>query len=296
LPAPSPADENADAVTVSLPPLMAAKAALAEELRQPGLSRSELARRLGVDEKEVRRFLDPRHGTKLARLHAVLAKLGLEVELRVVRVAQPEIREAAPRTYAEIATAAEGCAAARFPEAVRDGSAIPVHELLDPVTAGELAGGVPVDLQTDDGLRDEAVCEATDQGLTLRLRTGIRERAFAGDGRARFTLAHALAHLALHGRDLAGQRGRAFRDVVTPSQKLPPGVPIFRSPEWQANVWAAALLMPEVAVRAYLRRLADEDRELDLTELARHFQVSREAASIRLEKLLPALVGGRARG
>lgn len=292
VPSPPPGGLDADWALVALPPLMAAKAALAEELRESGLTRSALARRIGVDEKEVRRFLDPRHATKLARLHDALGKLGLDVELRVVRVAQSEIRETEARSHAEIAAAAEACAREHFPDALRRGDPIPVHELLDPEEASRLAGGVPVEVCAVPGLRDEAVCEATEDGLALRLRPDIRERAIAGDGRARFTLAHELAHLVLHRTDLARALGRAFRDVVTPTQKLPPGVPIYRSPEWQANVWAAAFLMPEASVRVFLRRLADEHRELDVVELAQHFQVSRDAAAIRLEKLLPVLVGG----
>ena len=42
---------------------MAAKAALVLAFRDSGLSRLAFARRLGVDDKVVRRMLDPRHAT-----------------------------------------------------------------------------------------------------------------------------------------------------------------------------------------------------------------------------------------
>ena len=94
----------------------------------------------------------------------------------------------------------------------------------------------------------------------------------------------------VHRDDLVKHQGRAFRDVVTPTEKLPAGVPIFRSPEWQANAWAAAFLMPLPAVRTYLQGLSEKGREFTSEGFASHFQVSRQAAAIRLEKLLPALV------
>ena len=55
---------------------MAAKASLYLALRDAGISRTQLARRLGVDEKEVWRMLNPRHPTKLPRIEHALAALG----------------------------------------------------------------------------------------------------------------------------------------------------------------------------------------------------------------------------
>lgn len=55
---------------------MAAKAALYLTIKDAGLSNLQLARKLGIDEKEIRRLLDPRHSTKLARIAEVLGRLG----------------------------------------------------------------------------------------------------------------------------------------------------------------------------------------------------------------------------
>ena len=57
----------------------AAKAALALALRESRLSRVTLAQRLGVDEKAVRRMLDPRHRTAVHRIEAALRMLGQEL-------------------------------------------------------------------------------------------------------------------------------------------------------------------------------------------------------------------------
>ena len=72
---------------ISLDPLLAAKAALNNAMLDAGLSRTEFAARLGVDEKIVRRLLDPKHQSHIrAVLHAA-ALLGLKAEVRFERAA-----------------------------------------------------------------------------------------------------------------------------------------------------------------------------------------------------------------
>jgi antitoxin HicB len=68
----------------AVPITTAMKAALHLVMREQGISKSELARRLGVDEKEARRMLDPGHGTKVPSLEHALRILGKRPELRVV--------------------------------------------------------------------------------------------------------------------------------------------------------------------------------------------------------------------
>jgi len=67
-----------------VPALTAAKAALYLALRESGISKSELAARLGCDEKEVRRLLDPRHPSKLPRIERALSALGKSLAVRLV--------------------------------------------------------------------------------------------------------------------------------------------------------------------------------------------------------------------
>jgi antitoxin HicB len=45
------------------------------------MTKVELARQLNVDEKEVRRILDPHHGTKVATMDKTLTVLGKKIEL-----------------------------------------------------------------------------------------------------------------------------------------------------------------------------------------------------------------------
>jgi antitoxin HicB len=74
LPAPSRSSKNQ--VQVALPAPMAAKAALYLAIQEAGLTNSGLGRKLGLNEKEIRRMLDPRHATRLSRIQMVLDFLG----------------------------------------------------------------------------------------------------------------------------------------------------------------------------------------------------------------------------
>jgi antitoxin HicB len=63
---------------------MALKASLFLAVREAGVSKSDLARRLDVNEKEARRMLDPHHHTRLVALERALRAFGKVVELSVV--------------------------------------------------------------------------------------------------------------------------------------------------------------------------------------------------------------------
>jgi antitoxin HicB len=61
----------------------AVKASLYVAMRSARISKVELARRLGVDEKEVRRLLNPHYGSKLPRLAEAVAALGKRLVIGV---------------------------------------------------------------------------------------------------------------------------------------------------------------------------------------------------------------------
>ena len=82
-PIPTPSEPLPGEYMVALAVDMAAKAALASALRASGLTRVALAQRLGVNDKVVRRMLDPRHGTSVSRINDALRVLGSEAVLEV---------------------------------------------------------------------------------------------------------------------------------------------------------------------------------------------------------------------
>ena len=73
---PEPSKARRGEHLVAPPAETMAKAALYIALRQAGISTMQLAKRLGVDEKEVRRLLDPHYGSKLPRIAQAISLLG----------------------------------------------------------------------------------------------------------------------------------------------------------------------------------------------------------------------------
>jgi antitoxin HicB len=69
-----------------VPPLVAAKLALHDVMLAAGVSNVVLARRLGVDEKIVRRLRDPLHKSRIDQIDAALRSLGKRIEV-VIREA-----------------------------------------------------------------------------------------------------------------------------------------------------------------------------------------------------------------
>ncbi|MXY17089.1 MAG: type II toxin-antitoxin system HicB family antitoxin [Acidobacteria bacterium] len=82
-PIPEPARTVSGEHEIAVPPGIAAKAALAIAFRKSGLTRVAFAASLGVDEKVVRRMLDPRHGTSPDRIAKALGTLGQRVAIDV---------------------------------------------------------------------------------------------------------------------------------------------------------------------------------------------------------------------
>lgn len=84
-PVPQPSvPQGRDRYWAILPAQLSAKAALYLAMRELGISKVALAKRLNHDEKEIRRMLDPQHPSKLPRIEAALAALGMQlvVEMR----------------------------------------------------------------------------------------------------------------------------------------------------------------------------------------------------------------------
>jgi antitoxin HicB len=73
---PAPSKARRSDVWVSPPAETVAKAALYVAMREAGISKVQLAKQLGVDEKEVRRLLDPHYGSKLPRIAEAISLLG----------------------------------------------------------------------------------------------------------------------------------------------------------------------------------------------------------------------------
>ena len=145
-------------------------------------------------------------------------------------------------------------------------------------------GRIPVDVESiaqQMGVKVEALNPFAEGGSSsgisgeielLKDQPVIRVNPNDSQTRQRFTIAHELGHLALsHLAD-----GKKFRD---PSKNYTLGN--YDPKERDANYFAAALLMPDDAVRAYAAGMENPSN----TTLASAFGVSRAAMGIKLKML-----------
>ena len=76
---PEPSTEKTGERLVSLPVTTALKAVAYAKYRESGQTKVAIAKSLDLKESEVRRILDPRHGTKAATLERFIRSLGGDV-------------------------------------------------------------------------------------------------------------------------------------------------------------------------------------------------------------------------
>lgn len=80
---PLPSEARRGEYLAALPVNTAMTAALHLALQESGISKSELARLMALDEKEARRILNPKHATRIATMERALHLLGKRVEVVV---------------------------------------------------------------------------------------------------------------------------------------------------------------------------------------------------------------------
>ncbi len=84
---PAPSEPVAGEALVPLSALGMAKTALYEAMREQGVGRAELARRLRWHLPQINRVLDLRHASRMEQVEAALATLGLRLVVDVARAA-----------------------------------------------------------------------------------------------------------------------------------------------------------------------------------------------------------------
>lgn len=127
-------------------------------------------------------------------------------------------------------------------------------------------------IRTDATLDHEAKIEMRRDSFVISLRDQDANRA-----RRRFTIAHELGHLFLHLDYLKSDEELTEPKNYEDSVRYRYGYSI---EEYEANEFAASLLMPEDEFRQEVRE-ASEDGECDLKRVAERFGVSLEAARTR---------------
>ena len=98
----------------------------------------------------------------------------------------------------------------------------------------------------------------------IRIREDVYERACAGSGRDKLTIAHEIGHLLMHDEDCVALCRLA------PNEKLK----AYEDPEWQANAFGGELLASSYLIK-----------DMTIAEVQRKCGVSEDAARVQLNSL-----------
>ena len=97
---------------------------------------------------------------------------------------------------------------------------------------------------------------------TIKIREDVYERAYAGYGRDRLTIAHEIGHLILH-----------KPENISLNRADNVAIPAYLNPEWQANAFAGELLAPYDVIQGK-----------SLMEISNTFGVTVDAAKIQRDR------------
>jgi hypothetical protein len=162
-------------------------------------------------------------------------------------------------------------AARFFPGTLRNPCRFPVLDFFDCLRDFGLDPGVEM---LSDGIEG-----ATFPDGRVLLSEDTYRNAARGYGRARFTVAHEC----FHGLEHRAQIKRSLIDTGELVLHRRQDLPAYKDPEWQANTFAAAILMPATMVRVLAEGVSLSYLP---TAIMNAFEVSREAAQIRANVLL----------
>lgn len=126
-----------------------------------------------------------------------------------------------------------------------------------------LEAGVTFDIRHQDEMGDdEGLCKP--DSSVIFIREDVYDAACEDDPRARFTIAHEIGHLLLHGGE--PQLARSWKHNHHYESDS----------EWQANTFAAEFLMPADMMM---------ETHMSVQDIKRYFGVSWEAARIRYQEV-----------
>lgn len=141
---------------------------------------------------------------------------------------------------------------------VSDDEPFPVVKFLETIL---LAEGWQFDIVPDDEM-PEKYAETIPNEKKFRIRESVYEDAIKDYPRHRFTVAHEIGHLLFH-------------DNLTVSlARNEEPIPKYKDPEWQANTFAAELLVP-----------FNKIRRMSVNEISQKYRVSKKVAQIQASYL-----------
>lgn len=101
--------------------------------------------------------------------------------------------------------------------------------------------------------------------------------------RQRFTIAHEIGHFVLHHKSFVDPKNDLHWDKKWAYFRSSADLPSDKQDEYEANQFAAELLMPEALLRDFVKReRIDLSDDIEFSRLAEALEVSQQALTIRL--------------
>lgn len=141
---------------------------------------------------------------------------------------------------------------------------LPITHMLDRFGTDVFPGLSVEILPKDSPLMKHVWAYTNPNKKTIYIREDTYDKACEGDAQSRFTIAHEMGHLFLNHRF----------DLGLPRKDSNKELPLFYDAEWQADTFAAELLMPVELAKGKT-----------CTEVQKLFNVSASAAQTRVRKL-----------
>lgn len=159
-----------------------------------------------------------------------------------------------------------------YPSLLCKPAPFPLTEFID----GKLKEVTGFDLHVEDNFPAETLGQTDFNQKEIILASTTYELLHQEDGRARFTVGHEIGHVYIHAPFVFDCIFENRRTVKLNRSEIE----TFKDPDWQAEVFASAILMPTNHISRLIRSGVDADF------VARTFKVSRAAAKKRIEKYL----------
>lgn len=187
----------------------------------------------------------------------------------------PKVPVVSPQSTANIEAIALDLLKRYSPDSLKTPSAIPALELFDSVLP--VAYGFKTGVQKlSKGL--EGFTDILDKSVFLAEK--VYSKLEKDDGRARFSAMHEIGHVILHGNQ--SNLAQSYSGGMVLARKS--DIPAYLDPEWQANQFASAILLPTPMVHQLVRECRLRGDYLVL-KTAETFKVSKQASQIKLKKL-----------
>ncbi|PKL50467.1 MAG: hypothetical protein CVV42_02935 [Candidatus Riflebacteria bacterium HGW-Riflebacteria-2] len=182
-----------------------------------------------------------------------------------------KIPEVPPQSYKSIGREAVEFLRKFYPEGLQKPCPIPIIDILDANHKFEEETGFTL-LAEELGFGILGQTDFCQNVITIPPATYIAAQLHAG--REKFTVGHELGHAWLHGDFFKGCIMENKISVLNRSD-----IKVFRNPEWQAEAFASAVLMPTPMVVNICRKGATVEDVMDT------FKVSYKAAENRVNKI-----------